>query len=161
MDKILIVDDEKTVLDVLSQSLEDLPFEIVSTEDPVVGLQLFSEHDPFLIILDMNMTSMNGLDFIRYLIQNEVPKHKLRVTHQVQEENYALNLRDADFFVLVLTGYGNRELMHQCSNLGVEYFLNKPVHLNTLRNVVETIHRLKTNREELIKMSAYHPLDHS
>jgi CheY-like chemotaxis protein len=156
MDKILIIDDEKAVLDTLSMALAELPFEIISTDDPQTGTQLFSWHNPFLVILDMNMGDISGIDFIQYLIQNEVPNHMIKdisADSLNESESNPLSLKDADFFVLVLTGYGNKEIMQQCASLGVEHFLNKPVHLATLRNVVESIHSLKTKRDELLEFS--------
>jgi CheY-like chemotaxis protein len=161
MDKILIIDDEQAVLQVLTQSLENLPFEIITAENGETGLQLFAEHNPFLVILDMNMGEVSGLDFINYLLEHELPHRKTNrsfTENQKSEGQQSPTLKDADFFVLVLTGYGNKELMHKCASLGVEYFLNKPVHLATLRSVVEAIHRLKSNRDDLIRMASYNPV---
>jgi CheY-like chemotaxis protein len=149
MDKILIIDDEQTVLHVLHQSLRDMPFDIILSDNPKIAMDLFVEHKPFLIILDMNMGDISGLDFIDYLIEYENKKTECPDT--------VLTLKNSDFFVLILTGYGNKEMMQKCCALGVEYFLNKPVHINTLRNVVETMHRLKASRDELKKLSDYQP----
>lgn len=161
MDKILIVDDEQAVLQVLTLALESMPFEIIKAESCETGLQLFAEHHPFLVILDMNLGEFNGIDFINYLLEHEVPQREVgsaMIEDAMPVCQPCHSLKDADFYVLVLTGYGNKELMHKCAALGVEYFLNKPVHLATLRSVVEAIHRLKSNRDELIRMAAYRPV---
>jgi CheY-like chemotaxis protein len=152
MKKILIIDDEQVVVDTLTLALEGMRFEVISTTDPVEGMHLFAEHEPFLILLDINMGTMNGLDFIDHLIQNELPKHRLTSTispGDVMRDGNSQTLKQADFFVVVLTGYGDKQLMHNCRALGVEYFLNKPIHLLTLRNTLDKLYQLKLSRDSL------------
>lgn len=155
MDKILIIDDEASVVETLTVALETLPYEIISTNDPKEGLSLFHEHNPFLIILDMKMDGMDGMEVIKYLIKNEVPNHRYNCMLSSQPhntENTELTLRDADFHVVVLTGVGYKEMMQKCSALGVDYFLNKPIHIFTLRGIIHNLHRLKTTRDELSRL---------
>jgi len=143
------------VLQMLKGALENLPYEVISAQNAQEGLTLFHEHNPFLIILDMNMDGMNGMEVIQYLIKNEVPQHRYDCIMSSQThdpEKPELTLRDADFHIVVLTGAGNKELMMKCSTLGVDYFLNKPIHLFTLRGIIENIHRLKTSRDELSRL---------
>lgn len=152
MEKILIIDDEQVVIDTLTLALEGMPFEVVSTTDPIEGKHLFAEHEPFLIILDIEMGKMNGLEFIDHLIQNELPKHRLTGIKSPDEmllDGNSQTLKQADFFVVVLTGYGDKQLMQNCRTLGVEYFLNKPIHLLTLRNTLDKLHQLKLSRDSL------------
>jgi len=152
MEKILIIDDEQVVVDTLTLALEGMRFEVISTTDPVEGMHIFAEHEPFLILLDINMGTMNGLDFIDHLIQNELPKHRLTNTispGDVMRDGNSQTLKQADFFVVVLTGYGDKQLMQNCRALGVEYFLNKPIHLLTLRNTLDKLHQLKLSRDSL------------
>jgi len=155
MDKILIIDDEVSVVETLTIALETLPYEIITTNDPQEGIRLFQEHSPFLIILDMKMDKMDGMEVIEYLIENEVPNHRYSCILSSQphnQENAGLTLRDANFHVVVLTGVGDKEMMLKCSALGVDYFLNKPIHIFTLRGIIHNIHRLKTSRDELSQL---------
>lgn len=150
MDKILIIDDEKPVVETLSEALQSMPYEIVTTQNPEEGLKLFREINPFLIILDIDMQPINGVEFIQKLIADDVSKHTYanpasRLPGNPEKAEHSL--READFYVAVLTSFGSRELMNQCRSLGVEYFLNKPIHLIALRNIVESIHHLKTSRD--------------
>jgi len=141
MDKILIVDDDVTVGEVIRTALEPLPYEITFTTDPEMGLQLAESLKPFIIILDMSMQPINGLEFISRLLQSENSDNTMKKT-----------LQDNELDVLILTGVGSKELIKQCRNLGVMYFFNKPVHVNILRNAVSTIHMLRTKKRELDKM---------
>jgi len=152
MDKILIIDDEQTVVDALSEALESLPFKVLTTQDPEEGLQLFHDQSPFLVIVDLQMEPMSGLDFVKYLIQYEVPNHQYKSLHSDSSEVNLNSLKDADFFVIVLTGFGSKETMHTFTSLGVEYFLNKPIHIQTLKGIINSLHRLKTTKDELYKL---------
>ncbi len=133
MDKILIIDDELPIVETLIASLESLSFELLSTQDPEIGLQLFYEHRPFLVILDMHMLPISGLDFINSILKTLNKS----------------SIRDEDFEIMILTGVGSKELMHQCRLLGIEHFLNKPIHINILRNTVQSIHQMKESRAAL------------
>lgn len=150
MDKILIIDDEQPIVETLRAALQSLPFEIFTTQNPEEGLKLFREINPFLIILDINMQPITGVEFIQRLIIEDLPHHKYSnpaSSLPVNPEQSEPTLRGADFYIAVLTGVGSRELMNKCRGLGVEFFLNKPIHLIALRNVVENIHHLKTARD--------------
>jgi CheY-like chemotaxis protein len=152
MDRILIIDDELPVIETLKAALDSMPFEIITTQNPEEGLKIFRNLNPFLIILDINMQPINGVDFIQKLIAEDVPNHRYSNPSSRFADNPEKSeptLRDADFYVAVLTGVGSRELMNRCRSLGVEYFLNKPIHLNTLRKIIENIHHLKTARDAI------------
>ena len=150
MDKILIVDDEKPMLDAITGALDGLPFQLITTQNPCEGLTLFHEHAPFLTILDMVMAPIDGVDFIKHLIQHELPDQtNLCVPPQPSDpERGNPDLRDANFYVAILTGAGSKTLMRECKALGVHYFLNKPISVHTLHLVIVETHRLKLAHED-------------
>jgi len=67
MTKILVVDDEPDVVEVISVGLRlNAPdWEVLSAEDGPTALELFRQTAPDLIILDMNMPGMSGLEVCR------------------------------------------------------------------------------------------------
>lgn len=67
MVKILVADDEPDVVEVISVglSLNSPDWEVLSAEDGPSALDSFRRNDPDLLILDMNMPGMNGLDVCR------------------------------------------------------------------------------------------------
>ena len=67
MTKILIVDDEKDIVETLSFMLEAKGFEIISAYDGEEGLKLAKEESPDLIILDVMMPKINGYKICRLL----------------------------------------------------------------------------------------------
>ncbi|MEC7984915.1 MAG: ATP-binding protein [Myxococcota bacterium] len=60
--KILVVDDESSIRQILRQSFEAAGHKVVEAEDGVVALKMVHEHQPDAIILDIMMPKMNGFD---------------------------------------------------------------------------------------------------
>lgn len=64
MSKVLAVDDSKPLLAMLTRCLEKGGHEVVSAVDGLEALTQLREHRPDLVITDLNMPNMNGLEFI-------------------------------------------------------------------------------------------------
>ena len=60
--KILLVDDEKDILEFLSYNLEKEGFIVFTANNGINGLELVEEHKPDLIILDVMMPEMDGIE---------------------------------------------------------------------------------------------------
>ena len=69
MDTILVVDDESDIREVERYALSREGFRVVEAEDGLDGLEKASESDPAVVILDITMPRMNGLDFCLKLRQ--------------------------------------------------------------------------------------------
>ena len=65
--RILIVEDEKNIVDILSFNLSKEGYETLEAYDGETGLQLALEQDPDLILLDLMLPRMNGFDVCRGL----------------------------------------------------------------------------------------------
>ena len=65
--KILIVEDEKNIVDILSFNLSKEGYNTLEAYDGESGLQLALEQDPDLILLDLMLPKMNGFDVCRAL----------------------------------------------------------------------------------------------
>lgn len=152
MDKILIIHDANTSRENLKTALESLPYQVLATSNNQEGLKLFHTEEPFLVIVDSDLQNSGAMEFIQHLIEAEVPSHK-QVSHYsspaIDPNQRCLTLREANFYVVVLADMGSRQLMQKLRDLGVDYFLNKPIHLYTLQGIINTIHRLKTTRDDL------------
>ena len=70
MSKILIIDDEQDIVELLSYNLEKEGFSIVKTYDGEAALELVRSQKPDLIILDLMLPKMNGIDVCRALRSN-------------------------------------------------------------------------------------------
>ncbi|MCA9843343.1 MAG: response regulator transcription factor [Dehalococcoidia bacterium] len=63
--RILVVEDEPTVVDVVSRYLERESYDVRSEQDGARGLQLFSSFRPHLVVLDLMLPSMDGMEVCR------------------------------------------------------------------------------------------------
>ena len=67
MGKILIVEDEVNIRQLLRYNLEKEGFVVQEAEDGAVGLKLIRAERPDLVVLDLMLPSMNGLEVCRSL----------------------------------------------------------------------------------------------
>ncbi len=120
MNKLLIIDDEAVVRNGLRITLANEGCEIIMAENGKEGLKLVHQHNPQIIILDLKMPVMGGIEFLEQL-------------HPYINNPYS---------VIVLTGYGTDEDIERCYQLGVQNFLRKPVNLYELKGVVQRTFQL-------------------
>lgn len=72
--KIIVVDDDSGIGEMLKTLLEFYDFKVTVTERPEETEQLISEHDIDLVMLDMLISGVNGTDVCARLRQNEETK---------------------------------------------------------------------------------------
>ncbi len=72
MDKILIVDDEPDIREMVSYNLEKEGFMVFTAENGLIGLEMAKKENPDLIILDVMMPEMDGMEVCQEL--REQPK---------------------------------------------------------------------------------------
>lgn len=127
MDKVLIVDDEYLVRLGLSETIDwnSLGYEVIGTaQNGAVGLELARELKPDLIISDVRMPVMDGLDMAKTLF----------------DEN-------ADLAVIVYSGYKDFEYAHRALDSGVAGFLLKPIeNEEMIKRVKEVTQKLREKR---------------
>src|SRR5258708_13705557 len=63
--KVLVIDDEPVLVETIAYNLEQAGYQVVTAADGVSGLTALSREMPDLIILDLMLPEMNGLDFCR------------------------------------------------------------------------------------------------
>lgn len=74
--KILLIDDDKTVLLIVKRMLDKDKYKIVMAYDGIEGLDKFKSENPDLIILDIHMPLMDGLEFFRVLKAQKIVERK-------------------------------------------------------------------------------------
>ena len=103
---ILIVDDSKTVRNLVSFIMKKEGFGVVSAEDGLDGLEkLYASEGIDLIISDVNMPRMDGFSFIKTVREQEAYR---------------------DIPILVLSTEGQDKDIQQGMNLGVNMYMVKP-----------------------------------
>jgi nitrogen regulation protein NR(I) len=114
MPSILIVDDEPSILAAFRRAFRDTPLDIRTAQSAEEGLALAREHHPEVVILDVQLPDMTGLDVLR----------KLREI-------------DARSPVIFITGKSTTETAIEAMKLGAYEYLLKPLELPQLRQVIE------------------------
>ncbi|MFC1677322.1 PleD family two-component system response regulator [Planctomycetota bacterium] len=74
---VLVIEDEKNILDILQYNLESDGFEVILAEDGRSGLELARKKKPDVILLDWMMPEMDGLEVLGELKGNVQTKNIL------------------------------------------------------------------------------------
>ena len=85
--KILVVDDESNILDVLELYLLREGFQVVRAADGQAALKLFNESQPDLVILDLMLPKVEGLSVLKYIRQQTASLPVLLLTAKSQEDD--------------------------------------------------------------------------
>lgn len=67
MKKILLVDDEESIQIVYREEFEDEGYQVISALNGITALEKFKEEEPDLVILDIQMPGMNGVEVLRQM----------------------------------------------------------------------------------------------
>ena len=99
MKKILLVDDEESIHVLYREELEEQGYEVHSAMSGDQALQLVPTLKPDLVILDIQMPGMNGIDVLRK-IKEEDPKLPVILSSAYQEFKQNLSSWASDDFVV-------------------------------------------------------------
>ncbi len=101
--KILVVEDEKTLRFLIVQSLKDDGFEVYESIDGEEGIKLAKESKPDLILLDLLLPGMNGFDVLSQLKRDSstesIPVIILSNCGQEEEIERGMKLGATDYLV--------------------------------------------------------------
>ena len=90
--RILIVEDEKNIVDILSFNLSKEGYETLEAYDGETGLQLALEQDPDLVLLDLMLPKMSGFDVCRGLRREGHNTPVIMLTAREEETDKVLGL---------------------------------------------------------------------
>ena len=130
MTKILVIDDERPIRSTLKEILEFEKFTVETAEDGKAGLDLILKYKYDLILCDIKMPKMDGMEVLDKIVENNIETP-----------------------VVMISGHGNVETAVEAIKKGAYDFIQKPLDLNrtlvTLRNaldnkeVVQEVKKLK------------------
>ncbi|MBW2595396.1 MAG: sigma-54-dependent Fis family transcriptional regulator [Deltaproteobacteria bacterium] len=113
--KILIIDDEESIRDGCRQILSREGYRIEEVGDAVRGLEMALKDVYDIILLDVQMPKMSGLDVLRKLkMESDISAH-----------------------IIIITGYGSIEIAVEAMKYGAFDFLTKPFSATELRKAVK------------------------
>ena len=126
---ILIVDDDKTTSSILNHMLAPYANKIVKASNGLEGCELYKEHIPDIILSDVNMPKMNGLEMIE----------RIRKV-------------DDDVKIAIFTDFENRDVLLKSIELGVNQFVSKPFESKSFEKMMQSLchevdERRKANHE--------------
>ncbi|MCE1167836.1 MAG: response regulator transcription factor [Sphingobacteriia bacterium] len=87
--KIVLVDDEEDILEFLSYNLRRSGFEVLVARNGVEGLEIIKEEKPQLVILDIMMPEMDGIETCSIIRQTPGIEHTLIVFLTARGEDYS------------------------------------------------------------------------
>ncbi|MGE5138115.1 MAG: response regulator [Rudaea sp.] len=100
MKKVLVVDDEKKIVDVVRGYLEQAGLAVVPAADGLEALAAFRREQPDLVMLDLNLPGTDGLDIVRTL-RKESAVPVIMLTARVDEADRLIGLElGADDYIL-------------------------------------------------------------
>src|SRR5689334_16474832 len=139
-EKVLIVDDEKLVRWSLRQKCQEWGYQVVEAENGAAGLRVAHNESPDLVLLDVRLPDIGGLEVLQQLKQNGDARAVIMITADPQLDDVKAALK-----------------------LGAYDFVGKPIDFDelavTTKNALETT-RLKTEveslRGEVRRRTGYH-----
>lgn len=123
---ILVIDDDQSVIDVLSEQLKRKGFEVITANNGAEGIRMANEYQPSAITLDILMPEMDGWDVLKQLKGDEKLKNTPVIISSILDDKK--------------TGF----------SLGASDFISKPVEKEELSRVLEKYFKSFSNQKVLI-----------
>jgi len=123
---ILVVDDHELIRETLKETLIDEGYKVNLAKNGRECLETVFSVDVDLILLDMKLPDMSGIDVLQ----------RLRETHP-------------DIVVIMMTAYGDIESTKRALHLGAFDFIHKPVKARAVTSIIKMAMEIRTLRQEI------------
>ena len=124
---ILVVDDEKNILKVVSMTLKKQHYEVDTARSSEEAIDKFNQNTYDLVITDLKLPGKSGIDLLEYIKSS-----------------------DSDIPVIMITAFGTIENAIQAMKKGAFNYLTKPVNPDELLTVIrEAIEKLELRKENI------------
>jgi two-component system response regulator HydG len=127
--RILIIDDDRSMCDVLEAELRKRGFETTATTSPEDAVRRLAEDDFSLVLTDINMHGMSGVDLCRQIVESR-----------------------EDLPVVVMTAYGSMEAAIAAIRAGAYDFVTKPFEMDDIALTMERALKHRALREEVKRL---------
>ena len=124
--KVLFIDDDEGIRKVISIALEDAGYNMLTAADGQTGIELCQKHSPHIIITDIRMPGMDGIEVLK-----------------------SIKKTDPDKEVIVTTGFGELDYAIQALQLDASDFITKPINDSALQVALERAKQRYNTRKEL------------
>ena len=127
--RILVIDDDSSLCEVLETELKSRGFETASTTTPEDGLKRLAEEDFGLVLTDINMRGMSGVQVCKQIVE-----------------------RREDLPVIVMTAFGSVEAAVAAIRAGAYDFVTKPFDMDDITLTIERALKHRELREEVKRL---------
>ncbi len=133
--KILYAEDNEKIRDSYALVLKRYFKEVIEACDGKEALELYRSHKPDIVLTDINMPELDGLELIRIIRQD-----------------------DKTTKIIVLSAYSDQEKLMKAIPLGLFAYLVKPIKGNDLKNVLMDV-ASHTEKSDQLKLSSEYLFD--
>lgn len=133
---LMIVEDEDKLRDGLQRALSGFFAKLITAKNGDEGLKKFKKYNPDLVITDILMPIVDGLDMAKGIkeISPDTP-------------------------IIVLSAYSEKERLLRAIDIGIDKYLIKPVDIDELLRIIERIKESKIGTNATIRINAYYEFD--
>ena len=126
--KILTIDDQQLILLSVEKRLTEQGYDVETANCGQLGIELFDTYQPDLVIVDINMPDMSGLEVVKHI--------------RFQKKSHTP--------IMVMSGNTNEDIIVDGFDLGIDDYMKKPVSLD---EVVARVKRIlgNTSKQTIIK----------
>lgn len=135
---ILVVDDEQDLLDLIEYNLKKEGFDVLKAEDGQQGIEIAREHTPDLILLDIMMPKMDGLEVCDVIRDDDKMKH---------------------IPIIFLTARGDEKTEVEGLNKGGDDYITKPISTTKLVSRIKAVLRRFEETQQPENRIEVHDLD--
>ena len=132
MEKVLVVDDEEQIRAVLSDFLMKKGYEVVLASNGEEAIELVKTEDPHVILLDVKMPGIDGIETCRRLKEDE---------------------KTRSIPIIMITAFADREIEAYIE--GADDFIVKPFNMLEISFRVESMLRIRYLSDELERAKSY------
>ncbi len=126
MKSILIIDDDKLIRKSLSSHFSNKEFQIFTAEDGKSGIREFKENSPDLVLLDIRLPDIDGLEVLR----------------KIREENQQA-------CIIIMTAYDDMKTTVEAVKSGAFEYLVKPLDYVDMDLVIDKVFRVKSLEDKM------------
>ena len=134
---ILVVDDEQDLLDLIEYNLQKEGFDVLKAEDGEEGIEMARKHSPNLVLLDIMMPKMDGLEVVERMRADEHLKH---------------------IPIIFLTARGDEKTEVEGLDKGGDDYITKPISTTKLISRIKAVLRRFEETEEMADKIEVHDI---
>lgn len=125
--KVLVVDDEPDIVDILTYNLNKEGYEVASAEDGIKGVKLAAKFQPDVILLDIMMPNQDGVETCRQIRENPELKNT---------------------FIIFLTARSEEYSEVAAFDVGADDYITKPIKPRALMSRIAALFRRESKKEQ-------------